>query len=332
MPHSTKLRLELSMITPGSTKLFMFQFDLDTDTVDAVAMELQEEFGLTHEETQQFTDLLAGEIESRMDEERRDTMRDIKVSLGPLDDLTGTTSEEGQEIGAVKNVEDMSDESSENGEDNVENDKMASNWTTTEKELGTRTQHIDQNRSQAGLASFDSESAVTPLAQDPYGVDSREKFESMESSPLSSPTGAQDTYAKDDEEYDSSPYQPTKNNPFSPLQGAGFIQGVEEKKDQLFEESTEGSGAYVTTDIVDLHEQYDSEKPVSCDDEPAPPGAQYMDRIAAGPIPGSYPGPYVSNNALGGYRGAETRPQYAPEQKASGCAACTPWCGSMWDG
>lgn len=83
----SKLNLKMSIITAGVTKVVMFSFDMECDTVDAVATELRDEFELSKEEVLDFSDILRTEVEQRIMEERRDTVQNIKEALGPLDDF-----------------------------------------------------------------------------------------------------------------------------------------------------------------------------------------------------------------------------------------------------
>lgn len=82
-------------------KRLMFSFDMESDTVEAVGLELEEEFSLTQEEREQFTDVLRHELERvllRMPEDKgqgfeafvESTFGSVVVSMS-LDDWKGFT-------------------------------------------------------------------------------------------------------------------------------------------------------------------------------------------------------------------------------------------------
>ncbi|CAD7703197.1 unnamed protein product [Ostreobium quekettii] len=298
-PNTTKLELELNMISAsGAGKLFMFQFDLDTDTVETVAMELQEEFGLSEEETEQFTELLAGEIENKIDEERRDTMTHIQASLGPLDDFVAPL-DNGPVVGDMEG----SDATSES-----EGEEIA-----------------------AALPAFATDSAMSPTMRGGAGLPG-----SPVHSPVRSPAGNQfspqhvqrSAYSDDNGQYD--PYQRAvveqrgqsdyrydnadyyaglasrqpQHNPFRPSQGSDFAEGIEMK-------AGSPQGGFVAS-------------------AGGAPAMQYMDRAAASQ-PAAYDPSYGGGRLardLG--RDSEKNPTFV-ESCASCTASTAAWCASAWD-
>lgn len=335
MPHSTKLKLELNMVSGNATKLFMFQFDLETDTIDAVAMELQEEFGLTHEETQQFIELLTGEVGNRIEEERRDTMRDIKASLGPLENLTGSSGEEGQVIGAVKDTENLSECSSQGYEE--EDGGKIPDWALGG--IGQKTEENSHTREVAsGLAGYEDEGVMSPVAPDAYGNDCRSydivPSQHGQNNPFCPRRDVQDAYADDVNGYSPTPCRPGRNNPFAAKRDDIYDRGMDREGEQYFNQASQFADAYARPEPMQMNGHYGMEKPIGYINESAPPSSQYMNRMMPSPSPS--PGPYSAgsgnNGTLKAYRGIETVPRHPPPEKPAGCSSCSPWCGSFWEG
>jgi len=99
LPFVDVVNFELCFGGPGATKKLMFSFDVLSDTVEDVGLELEEEYSLTPEETDEFTTMLKQELERAM---RNSSMADkqphvlgtfgnIQVSMS-LDDWTNNHS------------------------------------------------------------------------------------------------------------------------------------------------------------------------------------------------------------------------------------------------
>lgn len=338
MPHNTKLKLELNMVSGDSTKLFMFQFDLETDTVDAVASELQEEFGLNTDETLQFTDLLTGEIGNRLDEERRDTMRDIKASLGPLEGFAEGNIDEGEVLRAVKDVEDLSEDPSDGGED-MEKQQDVKKWPPAHTE-----RDIDESPQAEGLSPCGTDGGLSPLTSDPYGDDCGAYDPAAQQGVANNPFAQgvpHDTYGENGLEYSPTPCRTGKNNPFSATDGGDPCSPGMEKKNDLFSGGVSSPVAddYGSSMGMNMNRGYDVDKQYGYTKESGPPSAQYMDRMTPSPTSEPYSGGFDGNNGLKAYRGApDPMPvrvpvhQDSPSTRGYGgedSSFCTSFCGGM---
>lgn len=369
-PHTQKLELELNMVSAnGAGKLFMFQFDLDTDTVGTVAIELQEEFGLTEEETLEFTELLAKQIENRIEEERRDTMTHIKASLGPLEDFVANVQEEA----AVDDAED-SVVSSDNEGDDSETENQPPEWSPD-----TRQQEVRRQENSPALPPFATDSAMSPSLRDNALLDdamgnrdaySPDEYQPSGRNPFSPQRVQQNPLTGNDDQYD--PYQragdgeergqsgyryendmykegfgsrQVHNNPFRP-QRDPEIDCVEEKNFQIFDEAPQGGAGYVANGHYGGERQYGGEGQYGSEgqyggegqygyaDGNAAPVTQVMQRRTSSVNPLGYPAPSAGRPyrdvGLAAARGTETK---SPWMEA--CAACTTgaaaWCGSTWN-
>lgn len=101
LPFTDVVYFDLVVAGRKEPKRLMFSFDMESDTVEAVGLELEEEFSLTQEEREQFTDVLRHELERvllRMPEDKgqgfeafvESTFGSVVVSMS-LDDWKGFT-------------------------------------------------------------------------------------------------------------------------------------------------------------------------------------------------------------------------------------------------
>eukprot|EP00803_Ostreobium_quekettii_P005792 evm.model.scf_236.5 EVM.evm.TU.scf_236.5 scf_236:81892-88375(+) len=105
LPFVDVINFELCFGGPGATKKLMFSFDVLSDTVEDVGLELEEEYSLTPEETELFTHLLKQELERALQSaplrshgdskgSAMNTFNSLMVSMS-LDDWTNNRSRNG---------------------------------------------------------------------------------------------------------------------------------------------------------------------------------------------------------------------------------------------
>ncbi|CAD7704494.1 unnamed protein product [Ostreobium quekettii] len=199
LPFVDVVNFELVFGGPGATKKLMFSFDVLSDTVEDVGLELEEEYSLTPEETDQFTTMLKQELERAMHNSSLadhqphvlGTFGSIQVSMS-LDDWTNNHSgnqaplshRSGDKSGVVRSVSGQIKSSGRSGKTgpkmsfkiNVEQSQSVRSLSSCSLKLSTRSLNA-----QSAKAASSEELKKKKKSTDGEGSKKRKSYERNDS-------------------------------------------------------------------------------------------------------------------------------------------------------